>query len=126
VPRGESLSERFEVPAALRDEGLIRHLGLSNVDQAHLAEAQGIAPVAAIQNVFDPANAAEVALAHVLGWSPNVLAIPGTGSLAHLEENMAARSLTLTLRRHGGAGLTAPARIRKRARPCPNPPARSS
>jgi pyridoxine 4-dehydrogenase len=140
-PAGESLSERFEVLAALRGEGLIRHLGLSNVDQAHLAEAQGIAPVAAIQNLFDPANAAEVALAeraaaeqiafvpfgplgsgrgserderyaavarrhgatvaqvalaHVLGWSPNVLAIPGTGSLAHLEENMAARSLTLT------------------------------
>jgi len=33
----------------------------------------------------------------VLALSPNVLAIPGTGSLAHLEENMAARSLTLTL-----------------------------
>jgi pyridoxine 4-dehydrogenase len=62
-PAGESLRERFEVLAALRDEGLIRHLGLSNVDQAHLAEAQGIAPVAAIQNLFDPANAAEAALA---------------------------------------------------------------
>jgi pyridoxine 4-dehydrogenase len=140
-PRGESLSERFEVLAALRAEGLIRHLGLSNVDRAHLAEAQGIAPVAAIQNLFDPADADEVALAaraaaehiafvpfgplgsgrgserdqryaavaqrhgatvaqvalvHVLALSPNVLAIPGTGSLAHLEENMAARSLTLT------------------------------
>lgn len=140
-PRGESLSERFEVLAALRGEGLIHHLGLSNVDQAHLAEAQTIAPVAAIQNLFDPANAAEaalaeraaaeqiafvpfgplgsgqgsereesyaavarrhdataaqVALAHVLALAPNVLAIPGTGSLAHLEENMAARSLTLT------------------------------
>jgi len=47
-PAGESLSERFEVLAALRDEGLIRHLGLSDVDQAHLAEAQSIAPVAAI------------------------------------------------------------------------------
>jgi pyridoxine 4-dehydrogenase len=140
-PRGESLSERFEVLAALRAEGLIRHLGLSNVDRAHLAEAQGIAPVAAVQNLFDPADADEVALAaraaaehiafvpfgplgsgrgserdqryaavaqrhgatvaqvalvHVLALSPNVLAIPGTGSLAHLEENMAARSLTLT------------------------------
>ena len=140
-PAGESLSERFEVLAALRDEGLIRHLGLSNVHQAHLAEAQGIAPVAAIQNLFDPANAAEaalaeraaaeqiafvpfgplgsgrgserdesyaavahrhdataaqVAVAHVLALSPNVLAIPGTRSLAHLEENMAARWLSLT------------------------------
>jgi aryl-alcohol dehydrogenase-like predicted oxidoreductase len=140
-PRGESLRERFEVLAALRDEGLIHHLGLSNIDQAHLAQAQDIAPVAAIQNLFDPASAdeaalaeraagehiafvpfgplgsgrgsepdenyaavaqrhgatvAQVALAHVLALSPNVLAIPGTGSLAHLEENMAARSLTLT------------------------------
>jgi pyridoxine 4-dehydrogenase len=140
-PRGESLSERFEVLAALRAEGLIRHLGLSNVDEQHLSEAQGIAPVAAIQNLFDPANAdeaalaehaaseriafvpfgplgsgrgsarderyatvarrhgatvAQVALAHVLALYPNMLAIPGTGSLAHLEENLAARSLTLT------------------------------
>jgi pyridoxine 4-dehydrogenase len=62
-PRGESLRQRFEVLAALRDEGLIRHLGLSNADQAHLSEAQSIAPVAAIQNLFDPADADEVALA---------------------------------------------------------------
>jgi pyridoxine 4-dehydrogenase len=140
-PRGESLSERFEVLAALREEGLIRHLGLSNVNETHLSEAQGIAPVAAIQNLFDPADAAEaalaeraakehiafvpfgglgsgqgsprdegyaavarrhgatvaqVALAYALALSPNILAIPGTGSLAHLEENVAARSLTLT------------------------------
>jgi aryl-alcohol dehydrogenase-like predicted oxidoreductase len=46
-PRGESLAERFE---ALREEGLIRHLGLSNVDTGHLAEARAIAPVAAVQN----------------------------------------------------------------------------
>jgi aryl-alcohol dehydrogenase-like predicted oxidoreductase len=42
------------------------------------------------------ATAAQVTLAHVLALSPNMLAIPGTGSLAHLEENLAARSLTLT------------------------------
>jgi pyridoxine 4-dehydrogenase len=140
-PAAESLSERFEVLAAMREEGLIRHLGLSNVDQDHLTEAQGIAPVTAIQNHFDPASpdetalaeraaaeqiafvpfgglgsgqgsprdqdyaqvarrhdatVAQVALAHALALSPNVLAIPGTGSLAHLEENIAARSLTLT------------------------------
>jgi len=129
------------VLAALREEGLIRHLGLSNIDQEHLAEAQGIAPVAAIQNHFDPASpdeaalagraaaeqiafvpfgglgsgqgsprdegyaqvaqrhgatVAQVALAHALALAPNILTIPGTGSLAHLEENLAARSLTLT------------------------------
>ncbi len=42
-----SLSERFEVLGALREQGLIRHLGLSNVDAEHLAEARAIAPVAA-------------------------------------------------------------------------------
>ena len=49
--------------AGLREEGLIRHLALSNVDETHLAEAEGIAPVAAIQNLFDPGNPNEVALA---------------------------------------------------------------
>ncbi|MET7730222.1 aldo/keto reductase [Streptomyces sp. NPDC005402] len=51
-PHGESLAERFETLAAMREEGLIRHLGLSNVDSGHLAEARAIAPVAAVQNNF--------------------------------------------------------------------------
>lgn len=52
VPVGESLGERFRVLAALREEGLIRHLGISNVDQGQLAEARDIAPVVAVQNHF--------------------------------------------------------------------------
>ncbi|MFB4278683.1 MULTISPECIES: aldo/keto reductase [unclassified Nonomuraea] len=140
-PHGQSLAERFEALAALREEGLIRHLGISNVDAAHLAEARAIAPVAAVQNHFHLANRAEtavldacteagiafvpffplgggradmddpglvkvagrhgatahqVALAWLLALSPVVLAIPGTGSVAHLEENLAARSIGLT------------------------------
>jgi pyridoxine 4-dehydrogenase len=140
-PHGESLAERFEVLAALREEGLIRHLGISNVDTGHLAEARTIAPVAAVQNNFHIANRGEtavldactqagiafvpffplgggradingpglvtvaerhgatahqIALAWLLSLSPVVLAIPGTGSVAHLEENLAARSITLT------------------------------
>lgn len=140
-PHGESLAERFEVLAALREEGLIRHLGISNVDAGHLAEARTIAPVAAVQNNFHLANrdgtavldacaqagiafvpffplgggradmndpglvkAAErhdatvrqIALAWLLALSPVALAIPGTGSVAHLEENLTARSITLT------------------------------
>jgi aryl-alcohol dehydrogenase-like predicted oxidoreductase len=140
-PRGESLGQRFEVLAAMREDGLIRHLGLSNVDQTHLTEAHRIAPVVAVQNRFAPSDAdevalarraaeqgiafvpfgplgsgrgstrddaygvvarrhgatvAQVAIAHVLALSSNTLAIPGTGSLAHLEENLAARSLELT------------------------------
>ncbi|MEV1002308.1 aldo/keto reductase [Nonomuraea sp. NPDC050202] len=140
-PHGESLAERFEVLAALREEGLIRHLGLSNVDTGHLAEARTIAPVAAVQNHFHIANRAEtavldaceeagiafvpffplgggradiddpalvkvaerhgatahqIALAWLLAVSPATLAIPGTGSVAHLEQNLAARSIDLT------------------------------
>ncbi|MFI1208776.1 aldo/keto reductase [Streptomyces sp. NPDC020802] len=141
APHGESVSARFEALAAMREEGLIRHLGLSNVDAGHLAEARAIAPVAAVQNHFhagrrddagllaacekagiafvpffplgggigDPAGdrtakvaerhgstVAQIALAWLLASSPATLAIPGTGSLTHLEENMAAGSITLT------------------------------
>ncbi|GHO47192.1 oxidoreductase [Ktedonospora formicarum] len=140
-PHGESLAERFEALAAMREEGLIRHLGLSNVDTAHLAEARAIAPVVAVQNHFhiakrdevavldactehgiafapffplgggwntlnDPrqarvaarhgATVSQVALAWLLALSPITLAIPGTGSLTHLEENIAAGSIILT------------------------------
>lgn len=138
-PGGESIVERFEVLAELRAEGLIRHLGVSNVDGAQLAEARAIAPVAAVQNThtgdmrllaeieeagiayvpYFPlgggvgsgpldaerlgkvaarlgATAAQVAIASLLATSPTVLAIPGTGSLEHLEENLAANNLSLS------------------------------
>ncbi|GAA2120079.1 oxidoreductase [Actinomadura alba] len=51
-PTAERIGERFEALAALRDEGLVRHLGVSNVTAAQLDEAQAIAPVAAVQNRF--------------------------------------------------------------------------
>ncbi|NED14164.1 oxidoreductase [Streptomyces sp. SID9124] len=136
-PGGESVAERFAVLAGLRQEGLIRHLGVSNVDAAQLAEARSVAPVACVQNPYaddlallaeceaagiayvpffllgggrEPldtrrlekvaarldATVAQVQLALLLASSPVMLAIPGTGDLAHLEENMAARDLTLT------------------------------
>jgi pyridoxine 4-dehydrogenase len=141
VPRGESVAERFEALAALREAGLIRHLGLSNVDLAQLEQASSIAPVVAVQNSFHVArrdDAAlldactargiafapffplggggtdisdarlakvaarhgatppQIALAWLLAISPVTLAIPGTGSLAHLAENIAAASIALT------------------------------
>ncbi|MEU0471099.1 aldo/keto reductase [Streptomyces olivaceus] len=141
APRGESVAARFEALAALREEGLIRHLGLSHVDAGHLAEARAIAPVAAVQNHFHAGNrddaevlaaceeagiayvpyfplggglsdiredriarvadrhgatAQQIALAWLLASSPVTLAIPGTGSPAHLEENVAAGSIDLT------------------------------
>ncbi|SFY36331.1 oxidoreductase [Streptomyces atratus] len=136
----DSLGERFAVLAALREEGLIRQLGVSNVTRGQLAEARSIAPVAAVQNrfgVLDQADAAlvdecadagiaympffalggghteldgenlrkvserhgatafQVAIAWGLARSPSIVQIPGTASLAHLEENMAAGQLAL-------------------------------
>jgi len=140
-PQGESVGERFEALAAMREEGLIRHLGLSHIDTGHLAEARAIAPVVAVQNHFHAAKrddtrllaaceeagiafvpyfplgggisdltsdrmakvadrhhatVPQIALAWLLASSPVTLAIPGTGTLAHLEENTAAASIPLT------------------------------
>ena len=48
----ESIAEHFAVMADLQKEGLIRHLGISGVGPAHLAEVQAIAPVVCVQNRF--------------------------------------------------------------------------
>ncbi|MGX6605123.1 aldo/keto reductase [Micromonosporaceae bacterium Da 78-11] len=151
-PGRDSVAERFAMLAAMRDEGLIRHLGLSNVRLDHVDEAVAIAPVVCVQNSFaldlrrdddmvqacgergiafvpffaiagprreqgapteqdapaghDEAvravaashgvNAHQVRLAWTLRRGPHVLAIPGTGSLAHLEQNIAAGALRFT------------------------------
>jgi pyridoxine 4-dehydrogenase len=47
-----NLSDRFAALAELREAGLIRHLGISAISKERLAEAQAIAPVAAVQNAF--------------------------------------------------------------------------
>ena len=46
----------------LRQQGLIRHLGLSTVSLDQLAEAQQIAPVACVQNFYNIANRADTAV----------------------------------------------------------------
>ncbi|MEV1147515.1 aldo/keto reductase [Micromonospora sp. NPDC049799] len=51
-PGRDTVAESFGALADLRDAGLIRHLGLSNVRQEHLDEAQAIAPVVAVQNAY--------------------------------------------------------------------------
>jgi len=135
----ESIAEPFGALAELQKEGLIRHLGLSEASDAQLTEAQAIAPVVTVQNLYNVANrsddalvdrcAAEgiayaayfplggftplqsatlddvavrlgasphqVALAWLLQRSPTMVLIPGTSSLAHLRENIAAAGLVL-------------------------------
>ncbi|MCB4771917.1 aldo/keto reductase family oxidoreductase [Ancylobacter sp. Lp-2] len=138
-PKEESIEEPFTVLAELQRKGLIRHLGLSNVTSAQVAQARGIAPVVCVQNYYNVAfrhddalidelaqagtayvpffplggfsplqsstlsevaaglgaTPMQVALAWLLRRAPNILLIPGTSSLAHLEENLAAASLAL-------------------------------
>lgn len=136
----DSIAPQFEVLAELREQGLIRHLGISHVTRAQLAECQAIAPVVCVQNLYnvtdrkDDAMIAEcaakgiayvpffplggftpiqaealeklaarhdvtsrqVALAWLLRRSPAILIIPGTSSVKHLEDNLAAGTIALT------------------------------
>jgi aryl-alcohol dehydrogenase-like predicted oxidoreductase len=140
APTEGSIEEPFTVLAELQRQGLIRHLGLSNVTSTQLAEAQKIAPIVCIQNFYNIANRGDdsfidslaaqdiayvpffplggftplqstsleaaatslgatpmqVALAWLLQRSPNILLIPGTSSVAHLRENIAAANIQLT------------------------------
>jgi pyridoxine 4-dehydrogenase len=48
-----SLAEGFTALAELREQGLIQHLGVSSITATQLAEAQSIAPVACVQNMFN-------------------------------------------------------------------------
>ena len=57
-----SIAEQFGALAELREQGLIRHLGLSTVDADQLAEAQAIAPVACVQNFYNVARREDDAL----------------------------------------------------------------
>ncbi len=62
VREGGSLAEPFSVLAELQREGLIRHLGVSTVTAAQVAEAQKIAPVVCVQNLYNVANRKDDAL----------------------------------------------------------------
>ncbi|MFJ4466038.1 oxidoreductase [Streptomyces sp. NPDC089424] len=151
TPNDDPVAEQFGALAELRGEGLIRHLGLSCASARQLTEAQGIAPVVTVQNLynlanrqdeallrrceadgvvfvpyfplggFDPlqsrtldevaaalgASAQQVALAWLLHRSPAIAVIPGTSSVSHLRENLAAAELELppeTMARLDGIG----------------------
>jgi len=59
APEDGSLQEQFSALAALQQEGVIRHLGVSTVSAAQIAEAQAIAPVVCVQNFYNIANRAD-------------------------------------------------------------------
>lgn len=153
-PVQRSLAEPFEALAAMQQEGLVRHLGVSNVTPQMYAEARAITPVVCVQNHYNLVHRADdplidalarddvaytpffplggftplqsaalqtvarrlettpmqVALTWLLARSPNLLLIPGTSSVAHLEENLQAAARVLgpaelaELDRIGGSG----------------------
>jgi aryl-alcohol dehydrogenase-like predicted oxidoreductase len=141
---GVPFGEQVAAMAAMRDEGLIGAVGLSNVTTEEYEAAKAVTEVACVQNgynladrsdqaladacaadgvpyvpfcplgsAFHPdkpvltapavvatanrlgATTAQVALAWLLRQSPNLLLIPGTSSLTHLRENLAAAELEL-------------------------------
>ncbi|WP_332416637.1 aldo/keto reductase family oxidoreductase [Streptomyces sp. RB13] len=55
-PRPGSLAEPFETLVELQDQGLIRHLGVSNATAEQVAEAQAIAPIVCVQNMYNLAH----------------------------------------------------------------------
>ncbi|MEU4593750.1 aldo/keto reductase [Micromonospora aurantiaca (nom. illeg.)] len=137
VPLADQLGEL----ALLRQEGKIRHIGLSQVSVEEIEAARAIAPIVSVQNLYNLADRsaedvlehcerhdlafipwfpiatgnlarpggpldaistshgatpAQLALAWLLRRSPVMLPIPGTSSVAHLEENVAAAEVELT------------------------------
>jgi pyridoxine 4-dehydrogenase len=133
-------AEQFGEMKALLDDGLVRHVGLSEVSVDQIKAAQEVIPVATVQNLYNLTNrqsedvlqyceeqgigfipwfplaagelakpggavdeiahahdatAGQVALAWLLAKSPVMLPIPGTSSVEHLEENVAAADLRL-------------------------------
>jgi pyridoxine 4-dehydrogenase len=138
-PAEGSIEEPFTALAELKRQGLIRHLGLSNITAKQFTEGQKISDVVCVQNLYNVAQRGDdafiddlakrgiayvpyfplggftplqssaldaaavslqttpmqVALAWLLQRSANILLIPGTSSIEHLRENLAAATLQL-------------------------------
>ncbi|KQQ28863.1 oxidoreductase [Frondihabitans sp. Leaf304] len=62
APEPGSIATEFEALVALQKEGLIKHLGLSTVNAEQIAEAQSIAPIVTVQNLYNIANRRDDAL----------------------------------------------------------------
>ncbi|MCX7277278.1 MAG: aldo/keto reductase family oxidoreductase [Burkholderiales bacterium] len=139
-PAEGSLEEPLSVLAGLQQQGLVRHIGLSNATPTQIAQGRSICRIVCVQNLYNLAHRADdglvadlardgtayvpffplggfsplqsaglsavaeelgatpmqVALAWLLQRSPNILLIPGTSSVVHLRENLAAAQLVLT------------------------------
>jgi len=139
-PAEGSLEAPLAVLADLQRQGLVRHIGLSNVTRKQVADGRRIAPIVCVQNLYNLAHRdddalidelaaagtayvpffplggftplqstalsdiakqlgatpMQVALAWLLRRAPNILLIPGTSSVAHLRENLAAVDLALS------------------------------
>jgi len=139
APEDKPFEEPLTALVELKEQGLVKHIGLSTVSAKQLTEAQAITEIVCIQNFynlaqrdddafiddlakqgiayvpyfplggFSPLQSTElneiaerlgvtpmqVALAWLLHRSPNVLLIPGTSSVGHLRENLAAADLEL-------------------------------
>jgi pyridoxine 4-dehydrogenase len=139
-PAEGSLEAPLTVLADLQRKGLVRHVGLSNVTAAQIAEGRRICEIVCVQNLYNLAHRADdaliddlarqgvayvpffplggftrlqsstlsdvagrlgatpmqVALAWLLRRASNILLIPGTASVTHLRENLAASQLTLS------------------------------
>ena len=138
-PAEGSLEAPLTVLADLQRQGLVRHIGLSNVTPAQVAQGRGICEIVCVQNQYNLAHRADdalidglardgiayvpffplggfnplqsatlsgvaarlgatpmqAALAWLLRRAPNILLIPGTSSVAHLRENLAAARCAL-------------------------------
>jgi aryl-alcohol dehydrogenase-like predicted oxidoreductase len=138
-PAEGSIEAPLSALTELQRQGLIRHIGLSNVTPAQIAEGRRIAKIVCVQNQYNLAHRADdaliddlardgiayvpffplggftplqsstlsnvakhlgvtpmqVALAWLLRRAPNILLIPGTSSVEHLRENLAAAELAL-------------------------------
>ena len=138
-PSEGSIEALVTIVADLQRQGLVRHIGLSNVTSAQIAEGRRICEIVCVQNMYNVAHREDdalidelaragiayvpffplggftplqstaltevanrlsatpmqVALAWLIPRAPNILLIPGTSSLEHLRENLAAASLTL-------------------------------
>ncbi|RQZ68335.1 aldo/keto reductase family oxidoreductase [Burkholderia sp. Bp9004] len=138
-PAEGSIEAPLSALAELQRQGLVRHIGLSNVTAAQIAEGRRICDIVCVQNHynlahrddddlvdalagdgiayvpyfplggFNPlqsstldaiavrlgATPMQTALAWLLQRAPNILLIPGTSSVAHLRENLAAGGLVL-------------------------------